>query len=95
MLTAVSVGLRHGISAFLLVEYLLTKEDLKHHNSALPIAQPATFSKKIFAFRCMTNPKDPRSFTRKDKDIVVRGFISHISVDTTETETREEIHAML
>ena len=37
----------------------------------------------------------PRSFTRRDKDIIARGFVSDISVDATEEQVRDEIHAVL
>ena len=37
----------------------------------------------------------PKSFTRKDKDIIARGFVSDICVNATEEEVREEICAVL
>ena len=37
----------------------------------------------------------PKSFTRKDKDIVARGFINDICVNATEEEVRDEICAVL
>lgn len=54
--------------------------------------QPS-FSKKLFVFRYMNGA--PRSFTRKDKDIIARGFVSDIYLNATEQEVREEIHAVL
>ena len=56
--------------------------------------QPS-FSKKLFVFRCVGGPSIPRSFTRKDKDIIARGFVSDICVSATEEEVRQEIHAVL
>ena len=61
-------------------------------NSTAP-RQTASFSKKLFVFRYMHGA--PKSFTRKDKDIIARGFVSDICVNATEQEVREEICAVL
>ena len=53
------------------------------------------FSKKLFVFRCMDGPGIPKSFTRKEKDIIARGFVSDIYLSATEEEVRQEIHAVL
>ena len=75
----------------------------KRYASRLPTApargtvrQQTAFSKKLFVFQCMDGPScTPRSFTRRDKDIIARGFVSDISVDATEEQVRDEIHAVL
>ena len=75
----------------------------KRYASRLPttpargtVRQQTAFSKKLFVFQCMDGPSGtPRSFTRRDKDIIARGFVSDISVDATEEQVRDEIHAVL
>ena len=56
-------------------------------------ARQQSFSKKLFVFRHMEGA--PKSFTRKDKDIIARGFVSDIYIHATEEEVREEIRAVL
>ena len=53
----------------------------------------ASFSKKLFVFRYMHGA--PKSFIRKNKDIVARGFVNDICVNATEQEVRDEICAVL
>ena len=53
----------------------------------------ASFSKKLFVFRYMHGA--PKSFIRKNKDIVARGFVNDICVNATEQEVRDEIYAVL
>ena len=61
--------------------------------SVAPTLRQASFSKKLFVFRYMHGA--PKSFTRKDKDIVARGFVNDICVNATEQEVRDEICAVL
>ena len=76
----------------------------KRYASRLPmtpargtVRQQTAFSKKLFVFQCMDGPggTGSRSFTRRDKDIIACGFVSDISVDATEEQVRDEIHAVL
>ena len=49
-----------------------------------------TFQKKLYAFN-YKGPDAPDTFTRSDKDIVMRGLLPQISVSATENEVRNEI----
>lgn len=55
----------------------------------------ATFQKKLVVFRFMPPSKSqveqPKTFTRCDKYIVVRGLLPSISVESPESEVRDEI----
>ena len=52
-----------------------------------------TFSKKLVVFKCMS-PRSPKSFPRKETDIVTKGFVT-IGMEYTESEIRQEIHEVL
>ena len=45
-------------------------------------------------FKCMS-PRSPKCFARKETDIVTRGFISDVLLDSTEEEVRQEIYEVL
>ena len=53
-----------------------------------------TFSKKVVVFKCMA-PRSPKCFARKETDIVTRGFISDVLLDSTEGQVRQEIYEVL
>ena len=65
------------------------------YKSSSSVTSEPRFSKKLFVFRCMDGPGIPKSFTRKEKDIIARGFVSDIYLSATEEEVRQEIHAVL
>ena len=50
----------------------------------------ATFQKKLVVFKCM-GENAPKSFTRADKSICMRGPLQPINLDATEEEVRKEI----
>ena len=52
-----------------------------------------TFSKKLVVFKCMS-PRSPKSFPRKETDIVMKGFVT-IGLDYIESEIRQEIYEVL
>lgn len=53
-------------------------------------ASTATFQKKVVVFQYM-GPDAPKSFTRTDKKICMRGLLPPILVDVSEDEVRNEI----
>ena len=50
----------------------------------------ATFQKKLVVFKCM-GKMAPKSFTRADKHICMRGLLQPINLDAFEEEVRKEI----
>ena len=61
-----------------------------HNYSAKRSPAHQTFSKKLIVFKCMS-PRSPKSFPRKEKNILTKRFVT-IGLDYTESQ---EIHEVL
>ena len=70
------------------------RSKFRSSSSKRPPLTNQTFSKKVIVFKCMA-PKSPKCFARKETDIVTRGFISDVFLDSTEGEMRQEIYEVI